>query len=187
MNLRKLIVVTCSAIFIVLSGSELAVLATEARSGNNQRTFADWCRQKDSLSPETKHTVEVLLEEAKTNDCDAADRKLSSLTKLYFYDQQISDIKPLASLTNLTHIELSNNQIGDIKPLASLTNLTNLSLSFNRIGDIKPLASLTNLTWLEIEGNHTNESGSLNSLSFLFNFYFILKFHNLATPAHRNY
>ncbi|MEG4817790.1 leucine-rich repeat domain-containing protein [Microcoleus sp. K5-D4] len=83
------------------------------------------------MSPETKHTVDVLLKEAGTNDCDVADRKLSSLTELGLNDKQISDIKPLASLTNLTELGLNDNQIGDIKPLASLTNLTRLSLSGN--------------------------------------------------------
>ena len=35
-------------------------------------TFADWCRQKADLSPEAKHTVEVLLKQAETTECDAA-------------------------------------------------------------------------------------------------------------------
>ncbi|MEG4057889.1 MULTISPECIES: leucine-rich repeat domain-containing protein [unclassified Microcoleus] len=83
------------------------------------------------MSPETKHTVDVLLKEAGTNDCDVADRKLSSITELIINDNQIGDIKPLASLTNLTRLGLSGNPIGDIKPLASLTNLTRLGLSGN--------------------------------------------------------
>jgi Leucine-rich repeat (LRR) protein len=67
-----------------------------------RRTFADWCRQKADLSPEAKHTVEVLLKEAGTTECDAANQKLSSLTGLDLDNNQISDIKPLESLTNLT-------------------------------------------------------------------------------------
>jgi internalin A len=46
---------------------------------------------------------------------------------------QISDIKPLASLTNLTWLWLDNNQISDIKPLESLTKLTDLYLINNPI------------------------------------------------------
>ena len=144
-NLQKSIAVTCSAIALALSGSGLSACGAETRSGNSRQTFAYWCRQKDSLSPEAKHTVEVLLEEAGTTECDEADRTLSSLTELQLYNNQISDIKPLASLTNLTWLSLYNNQISDIKPLASLTNLTWLSLDSNEISDIKPLASLTNL------------------------------------------
>jgi internalin A len=132
-NLQKSIAVTCSAIALALCGSGLSAYAAETRSGNSRRTFADWCRQKDSLSPEAKHTVEVLLEKAETTECDEANQILSSLTELDLENYQIGDIKPLASLTNLTWIILSDNKISDIKPLASLTKLTGLYLSGNPI------------------------------------------------------
>ncbi|HEY9300489.1 MAG TPA: leucine-rich repeat domain-containing protein, partial [Phormidium sp.] len=123
-NLQKSIAVTCSAIVLALCGSGLSADAAETRSGNSRQTFADWCREKDSLSPEAKHTVEVLLGKARTTECDAADRTLSSLTALKLNFNEISDIKPLASLTNLTVLLLTNNEISDIKPLVSLTKLT---------------------------------------------------------------
>ena len=150
MNLPKSIAVTCCAI-VALSGNILSVKAAEVRSEN--RTFADWCRQKADLSPETKHTVDVLLGRAETNDCDAAERKLSSLTQLDLSYTRISDIKPLASLTNLKDLYLTGNKISDIKPLASLNNLNYLNLSNNQISDIKPLASLTNLTGIGLSNN----------------------------------
>jgi hypothetical protein len=71
-NLQKSIAVTCSAIALALCGSGLSADAAETRSGNSRRTFADWCREKDSLSPEAKDTVEVLLRKAGTTECDAA-------------------------------------------------------------------------------------------------------------------
>ncbi|MBD0308539.1 MAG: leucine-rich repeat domain-containing protein, partial [Microcoleus sp. T1-bin1] len=135
-NLQKSIALTC-CVLLALSGNGLSAKAGETRSGNMRRTFADWCRQKADLSPEAKHTVEVLLKEAETTECDAANQKLSTLTELDLYDNQISDIKPLESLTNLTGLLLYNNLLGDIKPLESLTNLTQLSLSGNKISDIK--------------------------------------------------
>jgi internalin A len=52
---------------------------------------------------------------------------------LLFANNQISDIKPLESLTNLTGISLEKNQISDIKPLESLTKLTEIRLSGNPI------------------------------------------------------
>ena len=110
MNLQKLIVVTC-CVLLALSGNGLSAKAAETRSGNMRRTFADWCRQKADLSPEAKHTVEVLLEKAETTECDAANQKLSSLTRLHLFENQISDIKPLESLTNLTVVYLSGNPI----------------------------------------------------------------------------
>ncbi|NJK70279.1 MAG: hypothetical protein HC941_30615 [Microcoleus sp. SU_5_3] len=49
--------VICSAIVLALCGSGLSADAAEVRSKNSRRTFADWRREKDSLSPEAKHTV----------------------------------------------------------------------------------------------------------------------------------
>ncbi|MFS8120047.1 MAG: leucine-rich repeat domain-containing protein, partial [Microcoleus sp.] len=130
MNLPRSIALACCAI-LALSGNGLSAKAAEVRSGN--KTFAEWCRQKADLSPEAKHTVEMLLKEAGTTECDTANQKLSSLTGLVLDNNQISDIKPLESLTNLTDIYLDNNQIKDIKPLESLTNLTDIYLDNNQI------------------------------------------------------
>src|SRR4028118_2392480 len=94
MNLPRLIVVAFSAIALALSGNLLGAEVAQTQPGKSRRTFADWCRQKAALSPETKHTVDVLLKEAGTNDCEKADRKLSSLTKLSLGSNQIGDIKP---------------------------------------------------------------------------------------------
>ena len=110
MKLQKSIALTCCAL-LALSGSGLSADAAETRSGNSRRTFADWCREKDSLSPEAKHTVEVLLEKAETTECDAANQKLSILTELALNNNEISDIKPLESLTKLTDLYLSGNPI----------------------------------------------------------------------------
>ncbi len=166
MKLPKSIAVTCCAI-LALSANGLSAKAAETRSENSRRTFADWCRQKADLSPEAKHTVEVLLKEAATTECDAANLKLSSLTALNLDNNQISDIKPLESLTNLTHLYLSNNLLGDIKPLESLTNLTTLWLFDNQISDIKPLESLTNLTELDLSNNKISDIKPLESLTNL--------------------
>ncbi len=109
----------------------LSAIAAETQLAN--KTFGDGCREKAALSPEIKHTVEVLLKEAGTTECDAADRKLSSLTELTLDHKKISDVKPLESLTKLIALSLAKNKISDIQPLRCLTKLTNLSLSENPI------------------------------------------------------
>ncbi|AFZ10265.1 leucine-rich repeat-containing protein [Oscillatoria nigro-viridis PCC 7112] len=190
MNLASLIVVTFSAIGLISCGNKPSKLVAAPQLGNSGRTFADWCRQKADLSPEAKHTVEELLKIAGTTECDAADRKLSSLpglgliddhkisdikplesltnlTVLILIGNKISDIKPLESLTNLKHLVLSNNQISDIKPLESLTNLKELGLNNNQISDIKPLESLTNLTVLNLDSNQIRDIKPLQSLTKL--------------------
>ena len=166
MKLPKSIALAC-CVLLALSGNGLSAKAAETRSGNSRRTFADWCRQKADLSPEAKHTVELLLERAETTECDAAYLKLSSLTELDLANNQISDIKPLESLTNLTSLYVSNNLLGDIKPLESLTNLTTLWLFDNQISDIKPLESLTNLTELNLNATQISDIKPLESLTKL--------------------
>jgi len=126
MNLPKSMAITCFTL-LALSGNGLSAIAAETQPAN--KTFGDWCREKASLSPEAKHTVELLLKEAETTECNAANQKLSSITKLDLSFEQISDIKPLQSLTNLTELAFMNNQISDIKPLQSLTKLTSLNLA----------------------------------------------------------
>ena len=147
MKLPKSVALACCAI-LALSGRGLSAKAAETRSGNSRRTFADWCRQKADLSPEAKHTVEMLLKEAGTTECDAANQKLSSLTELNLNFHGISDIKPLESLTKLTVLFLSTNDISDIKPLESLTNLTKLELYDNQDLRMNALYSV----WLNREG-----------------------------------
>ncbi|MEG4032747.1 leucine-rich repeat domain-containing protein [Microcoleus sp. S36b_A4] len=115
--------------------------------------FADWCRHIDSLSEEARHTVKVLLKKAGTDDPEAAEQILSSMTELDLNRNRITDISFVGWLTNLTTLDLSYNQISDISSLGSLTNLTTLSLRGNQITDISSLGSLTNLTTLDFGDN----------------------------------
>ena len=110
MKLQKSIALTCCAI-LALSGNGLSAKAAETQPGNSRRTFADWCRQKADLSPEAKHTVEVLLQQAGTTECDAANQTLSSVARLDLSNNSISDIKPLESLTKLSELYLNGNPI----------------------------------------------------------------------------
>ncbi|MEH2056767.1 MAG: leucine-rich repeat domain-containing protein [Nostoc sp.] len=119
----------------------------------NPKSFTDWCEQKSTLPPQTKHTVEVLLETAQTQNCKEANQKLTNLTYLNLNSNKISNIKPLSAMTNLTSLSLESNEISDIKLLSNLTNLTILSLDLNQISDIKPLSALTKLEILNINKN----------------------------------
>jgi internalin A len=130
-------------------------------------TFADWCRHKDSLSKDARHTVEVLLKRAGTRECDEANRILSSCTQLNLSSEKIRDISPLSPLTNLTSLDLYNNNISDISPLSPLTNLTTLILYGNEVRDISPLYSLTNLTSLYLNNNQIRDISPLSLLTNL--------------------
>ncbi len=130
-------------------------------------SFAEWCKQKDSLSEEAIYTVEVLLNKAGTSDCNEADRILSNLTELNLNWNKITDITPLSALTNLTYLNLNYNQITDITGLSALTNLTYLSLSANPITDITGLSALTNLTYLDLSANQITDITGLSALTNL--------------------
>ncbi|WP_293332127.1 leucine-rich repeat domain-containing protein [Microcoleus sp. CAWBG58] len=131
--------------------------------------FADWCRHIDSLSEEARHTVKVLLNKAGTDDPEAAEQILSSMTTLNLsHNPKITDISSLGSLTNLTELYLSFNGTTDIRSLSSLTNLTRLYLNGiigeNVITDISSLRSLTNLTILFLSDNEITDITSLGAL-----------------------
>ena len=129
--------------------------------------FANWCLHLHSLLQKPSHKVKVLLKKAGTEDAQAAEQRLSSMTELMLSHHQITDISSLGSLTNLTTLHLGDNQITHISSLGSLTNLTTLNLYINQITDISSLGSLTNLTTLDLCGNQINDISSLGSLTNL--------------------
>ncbi len=111
----------------------------------NYSSFSEFCFHKEELAPETKHTIEVLLRVARTNDYLEAERVLLNKRELDLEYCEISDLTPLATLQNLICLYLSENEISDLNPLQGLTKLTDLQLSVNKISDISPLQRLTNL------------------------------------------
>ncbi|MEG4219529.1 CHAT domain-containing protein [Microcoleus sp. Pol12A6] len=145
------------------------ILMGSAAAPNPQtfESFADFCAHKENLPPETRHTVEVLLSKAKTQECDRAQKTLTNLTELSLIRNQIVDIKPLSKFTNLRKLNLSRNQITDVQPLSGLTNLRFLVLNFNQISDVKPLSALTNLTELFLEANQIVDVKPLAGLTNL--------------------
>jgi internalin A len=151
-------------------------LVSSVRSQVTTQSFAQWCAQKKTVPAATKHTIEVLLKKAGTNNCQLADRQLSSLKSLDVNRLDISDVKPLASLTNLTSLEFSGNQevrdgisipLIDLTPLASLKNLKKLDLSSNAIVDLKPISGLTQLTNLDLSSNKILDLEPLAALTNL--------------------
>ncbi len=133
------------------------------------KSFTQWCNEKESLPAATRFTVDLLLKEVDTKDCNLANSKLNNLNSLDLYYRKITNIEPLASLNKLTSLDLIGNQISDIKPLAELTNLTYLALGKNKITDIKPLTGLTSLNYLSLHNNQITNVKSLASLNNLTN------------------
>ena len=139
------------------------------------KSFVKLCQNRDSVSKDTKHTIDVLLQKSQTQNCKLADSLLRNLTELNLSEKDIVDLKPLASFTKLTTLNLSSvntptppdRAIVDVQPLANLTNLTELYLFRNQIVDIKPLAGLTNLTSLGLSSNQIVDINPLSKLTNL--------------------
>jgi internalin A len=58
---------------------------TQAAEPSLGSSFEEWCLQKATLSAERRKTVEILLEEAGTSDCELAAKNLLSRTELKIY------------------------------------------------------------------------------------------------------
>jgi internalin A len=76
--MKKLLFLTIGLTFLVQ-----ATLVSTASA--QPKSFAQWCQQKSSVPAATRHTIDVLLKKAGTNNCQAADSKLRSLTELNLY------------------------------------------------------------------------------------------------------
>ncbi|MEC4804339.1 MAG: leucine-rich repeat domain-containing protein, partial [Jaaginema sp. PMC 1080.18] len=129
--------------FLAILGMIVSVdraIAQVENPSDTFETFADWCLNQDELTPEARHTVQVLLEQAETQECDRATEILTQKNEISLSNNEIEDVTPLASLQNLTTLGLSENKIVDVTPLASLQNLTRLELSNNKIVDVTPIA-----------------------------------------------
>ncbi|HEY9837144.1 MAG TPA: hypothetical protein V6D27_09630, partial [Vampirovibrionales bacterium] len=66
----------------------------QTNSPENYTTFAQWCENRDTLPPEPQKTVDALLVEAGTSECDRASSILSRRQVLPFSNRQISDLRP---------------------------------------------------------------------------------------------
>jgi internalin A len=152
---------------IIISSISASPVIAAPEQPVNTKSFAAWCQNKLSMPIEAKRTINLLLEEAGTNNCQMANSKLKRLTYLILIGKQISDLRPLASLTNLKTLYLGDNKISNVRPLASLTNLKGLILEHNQISDVKSLANLTSLTSLIISNNQINDIKSLDNLTKL--------------------
>jgi internalin A len=74
----------CVFLFI----SSLPVKASLSPETTTPKTFADWCLNQANSSRETLHTINVMLQEAKTQDCHQAEKLLSTLTRLFLSTHQ---------------------------------------------------------------------------------------------------
>ena len=92
--------------------------------------------------------------------------RLPNLTRLSLGGTNATDrsVRVLSDFMSLTHLTLSWNNITDIRPLWSMTTLTDLRLTNNNIEDVSALSNLTALTTLFLKGNSILDTSPLYPL-----------------------
>ena len=95
---------------------------------------------------------------------------LQTATILYFNNNQITDLAPLAGLVNAQRFYLRSNQITDLAPLANLTKLQRVDLNHNHnLTSISHLQGIDGLVEVNVGGTRVGDIASLagkNRLQF---------------------
>ena len=79
-------------------------------------------------------------------------------------DQHINNIEILRKFTNLERLDLFNNNISDISPIAELKKLQYLNISYNNIENISPLCNLENLKIIWLNENPITDISILKDM-----------------------
>lgn len=176
--MKKVFVLAIGSIFS-LHVLPLAAVPPQAKV----KSFLEWCQQKKSVSAATRTTIDRLLVQAGTEDCQRADSKLRTNTTSIQYlspstseringngkIRPIIDLRPLAGLTNITELVLYQTQVSDLSPLAGLVNLKTLRITDSYVTDLSSLAGLSNLKRLDLSKNQIVNLSPLAGLSKLEN------------------
>jgi internalin A len=146
---------------------QLLPVVADSTSSKPTKSFQQWCQEKASVNIATRRTINALLKQAGTKNCQVANDRLVTKVNLSINHSQISDLQPLSSLSKLEILSLENNQISDLRPLANLTKLNLLNLNHNKIANLQPLVNLNNLSELELAENQIKDLTPLTELQNL--------------------
>ena len=132
--------------------------SSEYKTEGDELPFLEQCLSSAQLSPDVRYTIDILLEEAETDDCYQASHWLERAEVLNLPGRGIIDLTPLSGLRNLKELYLTGSDIRDISPLSSLTELRVLALnntvrSNNEISDFSALSNLSKLESLNLAHN----------------------------------
>jgi internalin A len=133
--MKFILTFTVTSILLLQPALSIPVFARQPKV----KSFTKWCQQRKSVPASTRHTINLLLEIAGTNNCQQANLKLRYISKKIKLDEsEIVDLSPLASFVDLRELYLRDNKIVDLKPLMNLTKLVFIDLTRNKITDISP-------------------------------------------------
>ena len=107
-----------------------------------------------------------LLKTLKTENL-SAEKGLSMINELDFYDNQITKIENLNQLVTLENLDLSFNHFKKIENIECLVNLKKLFLVHNQIIKCENLETLNQLEMLELGDNQLRHIENIDSLKNL--------------------
>ncbi|MBS0125390.1 leucine-rich repeat domain-containing protein [Thetidibacter halocola] len=97
-----------------------------------------------------------------TDDCVAVEDWAAALTDLNLNRKSISALDPLRHFTSLQELLLFDNNISDITPIANLRHLINLSLGSNKLTQV-PQVNASGLKTLYLSNNRIVQTHALTS------------------------
>ena len=92
---------------------------------------------------------------------------MGNLTNLWLYNNSISNLASVQTLTRLAYLNADGNAVSDLSPLSGLTALSALSLEGNLATNCSVLGGLTNLAHLRLGHNFINNLVFLTNLAHL--------------------
>lgn len=105
---------------------------------------SNWCTDS---SESIRHTMKVIQEKLKLEDCSSTLAKIPTLNSLDISKSDISDIRPLQDAKKMRVLLMNNNLIVDLAPIRTLS-LRWLDISYNPIFDLGPLSKIHTLETL---------------------------------------
>ncbi len=92
---------------------------------------------------------------------------MTGITSLDFWGNQLTNVSGVSGMVNLNWLGLSRNHMTVVTPLADLPNLRTIDLYTNDLTDVSAVSGLTGLTWLNMNDNDLQSISSILGLTNL--------------------
>ena len=151
MNQLLLICAVVALVALVGCGAaeRIATKAKAEAAKAEARAAAEVKAARDAKVIEKAIRVELKKPEGELTNAD-----LEKVTELGLYGKVLTEVpKGLEKLTQLSVLGLYENQLTSVKGLENLTQLKSLDLDDNQLTDVKALEKLNQLTWLDLRAN----------------------------------
>lgn len=117
------------------------------------QTFSDWCLRRAEFPDSTQSTIQYLLEDAGTENCETAERTLLNRYRFRINVSIQTDFRPFTSLPQIAILELSLEAADtaslDLTPLSRLDNLKRVEV-YGNVEDLSPFSILQGVEYFSV-------------------------------------